>query len=105
MDKSTQKEHLAQPLQTDNKQYKIAVAFLTGYNGVFNLTNSNITLYFKKSITNALDFIQNTIPPGASEIGALNKEVKRIINIKNYYSETEYPFTIKPNFSTLGSIR
>ena len=30
MDKSIQKEHLAQPLQTNNKQSKPAVTFLTG---------------------------------------------------------------------------
>ena len=40
MDKSFHEEHLAQPLQT-NKQYKTAVTFLTGYNGTFNVTNSN----------------------------------------------------------------
>ena len=41
MDKSTHEEHLSQPLQTNNKQFKIAVTFLTGYNGIFNVTNSN----------------------------------------------------------------
>ena len=30
MDKSTHEEHLTQPLQTNNKQFKIAVTFLTG---------------------------------------------------------------------------
>ena len=39
MDKSTQEEHLSQPLQTNNKQFKIAVTFLTGYNGIFNVAN------------------------------------------------------------------
>ena len=38
---STHEEHLTQPLQTNNKQFKIAVTFLTGYNGIFNITNSN----------------------------------------------------------------
>ena len=42
MDKSTHEEHLFQPLQTDNKQFKIAVTFLTGYNGIFNITSLNI---------------------------------------------------------------
>ena len=37
MDKSTHEEHLSQPLQTNNKQFKIAVMFLTGYNGIFML--------------------------------------------------------------------
>ena len=40
MDKSTLEEYLSQPLQTNYKQFRIAVTFLTGYNGIFNVTNS-----------------------------------------------------------------
>ena len=40
MDKRIHEENLHQPLQTNNKQYKIAVTFLTGYNGIFEITNS-----------------------------------------------------------------
>ena len=65
MDKSTHKEHLSQPLQTNNKQFKIAVTFPTDYNGIFNVTNSNKNFYFKKSITNEEDLMQITIPAGA----------------------------------------
>ena len=39
MDKSTHEEHLSQPLKANIKQFKIAVTFLTGYNGIFNVTN------------------------------------------------------------------
>ena len=45
MDKSTHEEHLSQSLQTNNKQFKIAVAFLTGYNGFFNVTHKNINFF------------------------------------------------------------
>ena len=79
MNKSTHEEHLAQPLQTNNKQFKIAVTFLTGYNGIFNVTNSNNKFCFAKSITDEGDFIQITIPLGAYEIESLNKEIKGII--------------------------
>ena len=103
MDKSTHEEHLFQPLQTNNKQFKIAVTFLTGYNGIFNVTNSNNKFYFFKSITDN-DHILITIPPGAYEIESLNNEIKRIIINQEHYTETNYPFNIKPNFSTLGSI-
>ena len=41
IDKSTHEEHLSQPLQTNYKQFKIAITFLTGYNGIFIVTNSN----------------------------------------------------------------
>ena len=103
MDKSTHEEHLSQPVQTNNKQFKIAVTFLTGYNGIFNVTNSNNKFYFKKAIKDD-DFIPITISPGAYEIESLNNEIKRIIIEKGHYNETSYPFIIKPNFSTLGSI-
>ena len=104
MDKSAHGEHLAQPLQTNIKQYKIAVTFLIGYNGIFNHTNSIKKFYFMKSITDEDRFIQISISPGAYEIESLNNEINRNIIDKAYYSENEYPFTMKPNFSTLGSI-
>ena len=103
MDKSTHEKHLSQPLQTNNKQLKLAVTFLTGYNGIFNLTNSNNKFYFKNSITDDDGFIQITIPAGAYEIEALDNK-KRIITDKKYHTSDDYPFTIKPNFSTLGRL-
>ena len=59
MDKSVREKHLSQPLQTNKKQFKIAVTFLTGYNGVFNVTNSKNKFHFKKTITDADDFFSN----------------------------------------------
>ena len=75
MDKSTHEEHLFQPLQTNNKQFKIVVTFLSGYNGIFNVTNSNNKFYFKKTITDEDGFAQIIIPPGVSEIESLNDEI------------------------------
>ena len=49
MDKSTHEEHLSQPLQTNNKQFKIAVTFLTGYNGIFNVTNGSNNFLFQEN--------------------------------------------------------
>ena len=103
MDKSTHEEHLFQPLQTNNKQFKIAVTFLSGYNGIFNVTNKNNKFYFKKSLIEE-DFIQIRIPEGAYEIESLDNEIKGIIIDQEHYNENDYPFKIKPNFSTLGSI-
>ena len=104
MDKSTHEEHLSQPLQTNNKQFKIAVTFLTCYNGIFNVTNANNKFYFTKSISDEDGFVQITNQPGAYEIESLNNEIKRIIIDEEHYTEANYPFKIKPNFSTLGSI-
>ena len=58
MDKSTHEKHLAQPLQTSNKQFEKAGNFLSGYNGTFTITNSNNKFYFKKSLFDQA-FIQN----------------------------------------------
>ena len=103
MDKSTHEEHLFKPLQTNNKQIKIAVTFLSAYNGIFNITNRNNKFYFKKNLIDE-DFIQIRIPEGAYEIESLDAEIKRIIINKEHYTEANYPFEIKPNISTLGSI-
>ena len=104
MNKSTHEEHLFQPLQTDNKQFKIAVTFLSAYNGIFNVTSKNNKFYFTKSITNDDHYILNTIPPGSYEIESLNDEIRRIIIDDEHFASENYPFKIKPNFSTLGSI-
>ena len=73
MDKSTHQEHVYQPLQTNKKHFKIAVKFLTSYNGIFIVTRKNNKFYFLKSITGEDGYIQITIPPGAYEVGNLNK--------------------------------
>ena len=78
-DKSTHGEHLSQQLQINNKQYRIAITFLTGYIGIFNVTNSSKKFCFAKSISYKDGFIQITIPQGASELESLNDEIRRII--------------------------
>ena len=103
MDKSTHEEHLFQPLQTNNKQFKISVTFLSACNGIFNVTNRNNKFYFKKALIDE-DFIQSGIPEGAYETESWVDEIKRIIIDKEHCTEANYPFTIKPKFSTLGSI-
>ena len=102
MDKSKHEERLSQPVETNNKQFKIAVTFLTGYNGIFIVNNSNNKFYFTKCITDE-DFIQVVIPHGAYEIESLNNGIKRTNIAKCPYSENENPFTKKPKFITSGS--
>ena len=103
MKRSAHEEHLSQPLQTNIKQFERAVTFLTSFNGIFNVTNSNNKFYFMKSITDEDDFIQITIPPGAYEMESLKKRTKRIIIDEGLFTEANYPFK-KPNFSKLGYI-
>ena len=99
--KSTHEEHLFQPFLTCNK-FKIAVTFLTGYNGLFNVTDKNIKFYFVKSLTEV--YIIINIPNRAYELESLNDKIKRKIIYEDHYTEENYLFKIKPNFNTLGSI-
>ena len=104
MGKNTHEEHLFQPLQTSINQFKIAITFLSGCNGIFNVTNSKIKFSLIKSITDEDGYIQLSIPPGDYERESLNNENKRIIIDEGLFTELDYPFSITPNFSTLGSI-
>ena len=65
MDKSIHEEYLSQPLQTNNKQFRIAISFLTGCNGIFKFTNSINKFHSAKSITDEGGFLQIVIPLGA----------------------------------------
>ena len=104
MDESTHEEHLTQPLQTNYKQFKIAVTFLNVYDGRFENISKNYKFHFKKTISDGEDLIQISILPKAYEIEGLNEENKRIIINEGLSTEANYPFKIKPNFSTLGNI-
>ena len=80
------------------------MTFSTCCNGIFNVTNLNNKFYFAKSIPDEDGFIQIVNPQGAYEIENLNTEIQKIIIEEGRFTEVEYPFTIKPNFSTLGSL-
>ena len=64
MDKSTHEEHLSQPLPTYIKQDKIAVTFLTGHNGIFNVTDKNNKSFFTTSFS-VIEPSSVNKPPGA----------------------------------------
>ena len=104
MDKFTHEDFSFQPLQSKNKQIKIAVTFLTAYNAIFNITGLNKKINSKKTITQGEDFIQITIPQGNYEVKSWKHKLKRIIIYKGHYTAIDYPFKTKPNFSTFGSI-
>ena len=57
-----------------------------------------------KSITDKDGFFPNKIPQGSYELELLNDENIRIIIEKGHFTEVDYPFTTKPNPSTLRSI-
>ena len=100
LDESTHEEPLSQFLQTNNKQFQIAITFLPGYNGIFSVTNKNSKSIFI-SIFEGAEYNVITIPPGAYGIESLNKEIKRYIIDERYVTEGDYPFTIKPNSTTV----
>ena len=103
MDKSTHEEHSSQPLQTNKKQFKIAVTFLTGYNGIFNITNKNNNFFLTTSLSN-LEPSFIIISPKTYELEHLHAEIKRICINDGHSTELNYPFKNKPNFSTPNSI-
>ena len=47
MDESAHTEHLYERLQTNNRKFKIAVTFLTGYNGIFKIKSKNNNFFLK----------------------------------------------------------
>ena len=55
------------------------------------------------SITDEDGFVQTSISPGAYEIESLNNAIKRIVIDEGHFTESDYPFQIKLNFSTLRS--
>ena len=85
-------------LKINNSKYRSRLA---GYNGVFKVTDKNSNFYFAKSITDH-DFSVFSISQGAYETQALKKEFERVIIDEGYLTGTDYPFTIKPDFSTQG---
>ena len=44
------------------------------------------------------------MPPGAYEVESLNNEIKRIVIDEEHFTAADYPFKIKPHFSTSGNI-
>ena len=76
---------------------------MTGYNGIINVTNSNNKVFYAKSITDEDGFIQVTIEQSADKTERLKIESKRTIIEESHFTEADYPLTIEPNFSTLGS--
>ena len=104
MDESTHGEHLAHPLLIKKIQYKIAVTFLICYNGFFNVKAKKIKFCFVKTNTDKNEFIQKSIPKCEYELESLNDEIKTIFIDEVFFTEADCRFTIKSNFSTLGSI-
>ena len=43
---STREQNLIEPLQTNNKQFKIAIKLLTCNNGIINITNENKKFFY-----------------------------------------------------------
>ena len=68
------------------------------------LRTKTTKVYFAKSISDEDGSFQILIPKGSYENKSLNNEIKRIIIEEEHYTEANYPFTIKPNFSTPGSV-
>ena len=104
LEKSPYDENLSQPLQTQNKQFKITIAYLTGYIGIFSVTFKN-QKFILISVFEGVEYNVKTIPPSAYDLESLIKESKRCNTDEGYVTEKDYPFSIKPIFWFLGSIK
>ena len=62
-------------------------------------------MYFAETISDKDSFLQINIPTVVYELESLSTEIWRIFNNEGRFIEAKYPFTIKPSFSTLGSIK
>ena len=71
---------------------------------ILTLQTKLISFFHSISQINDNDFDAISIPPGAYELESLNDEFKRIVIKEEYFTEANYPFFNKPNFSALGSI-
>ena len=68
------------------------------------LQAKTINSFLMKSISDEDGFVQILIPKGPYALESINDGIKRIIIEEEHYTGANYPFKIKPNFSTLGSI-
>ena len=105
MDKSTHEENLSPTQQTNSKQIKFAVTFLTSYKVAYNVTNKYKKFGFAKLITDKDGFYPKTTLPGAYELESSNDEIRRNIIEEGLFNGVDFLFIMKPIFSTLGSIR
>ena len=67
MDKSTHEEDLRQPLQTNDKQFKVVVSFLSAYICNFIVTKKNNKFTFISKFERA-EFNVVNIHPGAHDV-------------------------------------
>ena len=104
MDKSTHEEHLSQPLQTNNKQFKMAITFLSGCNGIFNVTDTNNKSYFTKSISDEDGSITITIPLVLTNSRIWIMKLKEILLIKNITPNPIIHLQSNQTFQHLGLI-
>ena len=101
MDNPTREENFIEPLITNNKDFKTAITFLTGYNGNFNITEIDNKFY---CITPEKIIVDIVLEKGAYELEAMDLEIKRLMVLNGDSDGETIPITIKQDFSTQGSI-
>ena len=102
MKNSTHEENPIQPLHTNNKDFKVGVTYLTGYNGIQNIIEKNNRFYY---ITPNNLLREIILPPGnyaivleknADDIPSFETKIKELIIENGDLTEENYPFLIKP---------
>ena len=77
LDRPAVEEKISQVVRANQNQFKFAVTFLTGYNGIFIGTAKSNKLIFI-SVFEGPEINVITIPPDAYEMESMDKENKRI---------------------------
>ena len=102
MDKSIHEEHLPQPLQTNNKQFKIAVTFLTSYNGISNVTNYKIINSILQDHLMMMILLLLLFHPAHTNPRAWTMKLKQIIHFKSnqifQLYDILYKFSVKDHW-------
>ena len=101
--KSTHGANLSQALQIKERNSK-KLFFLWLTITVSSMLKTNIKFCFENSNTDEDGFIQITLPPSSFESESFNDKIKRLIFEEELFTEADYPFTVKTEFSTLRSI-
>ena len=70
---------------------------------MFKVTTRKDKFFLGETI-DGYDFNVTTFPPRAFELESLNEDIERSFIEEGYFTETSYPFLLKPKFSTYGSI-
>jgi hypothetical protein len=101
LDKTVQSTRFLNPIKLNqNRRYECALQYLGTSNYLINITEKNNMFYYK------YENIYYTIlfEKGAYEISDIGAEIKRVMTLRNHYSEKEPSFILSTKNETFKSV-